>query len=54
MMKKKESSFVIYTDYNNLYGKAILEKLSVDGFGWVDDISEVDENVIKIMMKIVM
>ena len=47
MMKKKESSFVIYTDYNNLYGKAISEELSVDGFGWVDDISEVDENVIK-------
>ena len=45
--KNKESSFLIYTDYNNLYGKAISEKLPVDGFEWVDDISEIDENFIK-------
>ena len=52
--EKKESSFFIYTDYNNLYGKAMLEKLHVDGFEWVEDISEIDENLKKIMMKIVM
>ena len=46
--KNKESSFLIYTDYNNLYGKEMSEKLPVDGFEWVDDISEIDENFIKI------
>ena len=45
--KNKEPSFLIYTDYNNLYGKAMSEKLPVDGFEWVDDISEIDENFIK-------
>ena len=45
--KNKESSFLIYTDYNNLYGKAMSEKLPVDGFEWVDDISKIDENFIK-------
>ena len=45
--EKKESSFMIYTDYNNLYGKAMSEKLPVGGFEWVDDISELDENFIK-------
>ena len=45
--EKKVSSFQIYTDYNNLYGKAMSEKLPVDGFEWVEDISETDENFIK-------
>ena len=45
--ENKESSFLIYTDYNNLYGKTMSEKLPVDGFEWVDDISEIDENFIK-------
>ena len=45
--ENKESSSVINTDYNNLYGKAISEKLPVDGFEWVEDISEIDENFIK-------
>ena len=45
--ENKESSFLIYTDYNNLYGKVMSEKLPVDGFEWVEDISEIDENFIK-------
>ena len=45
--EKKESSFLIYTDYKNLYGKAMSKKWSVDGFEWVEDISGIDENFIK-------
>ena len=45
--EKEASSFLIYTDYNNLYGKAMSEKLPVDGFEWIEDISEIDENFIK-------
>ena len=45
--ENKESSFLIYTDYNNLYGKAMLEKLPVDGFQWIEDISKIDGDLIK-------
>ena len=45
--EKEVSSFLIYADYNNLYGKAMSEKLPVDGFKWVEDISEIDGNFIK-------
>ena len=47
MMKKKRIIFFIYTDYNNLCGKAMSENLPVDGFQWVEDISEIEENFIK-------
>ena len=30
--KNKESSYRIYRDYNNLYEKAMSQKLPVDGF----------------------
>ena len=45
--ENKEFSFLIYTDYNNLYGKTMSEKLPVDGLEWVEDISVIDENFIK-------
>ena len=45
--ENKESSFLIYTNYNNLCGKAMCEKLHVKDFKWVEDISEIDENFIK-------
>ena len=45
--ENKESSFLIYTDYNNLYGKAMSEKLLVDGFESVEDLSVIDEDFMK-------
>ena len=47
MKKKKKPSYIQYLDANNLYGKAITEKLAVRGFKWVNDISEIDEDFVK-------
>ena len=33
-VKNEESSFIQYLDANNLYGWAMSQKLSVDGFKW--------------------
>ena len=45
--KNKESSYLIYVDYNNLYGEAVSQKLPVDGFEWVEDLFTIDEDFIK-------
>ena len=45
--ENKDDSFLIYTDYNNLYGKAMSEKLPADGFEWIEDLSVTDEDFIK-------
>ena len=37
--ENKDNSFLVYTDFNNLYGKTMSEKLPVDGFEWIEDIS---------------
>ena len=47
--KNKESSFLIYLDLNNLYGWAMSQKLPVDSFKWVKNVSKIDEEFIKIM-----
>ena len=44
--KKKKSSY-IYLDTNNLYGKAMTEKLPVRGFRWMTDISKMDEDFVR-------
>ena len=44
--KKKKSSYIQYLDANNLYGKAMTEKLTVRGFKWMDDISRMDEDFV--------
>ena len=45
--KNKESSYIQYLDANNLYGWAMSQKLPVNGFKWINDVSEIDEKFIK-------
>ena len=45
--RKKKSSYIQYLDANNLYGKAMTEKLPVRGFRWMGDISKMDEDFVK-------
>ena len=45
--KNKESSYVKYWDVNNLYSWAMLQKLSVNKFEWIEGISQFNEDFIK-------
>ena len=45
--KNKESSYIQYLDANNLYGWAMSQKLSVNNFKWVEDVSRINEEFIK-------
>ena len=44
--ESKESSYIQYLDANNLYGAAMSEKLPINGFKWVNDISGINENFV--------
>ena len=44
---KNKSSYIQYLDANNLYGKAMTEKLPVRGFRWMTDISRMDEDFVR-------
>ena len=45
--KNEESLYIQYLDANNLYGWAMSQNLPVNGFKWVNDISEINEEFIK-------
>ena len=49
--KNKEPSYFKYWDVNNLYGWAMLLKLSVKKFEWIKDTSQFNEDFIKIYNK---
>ena len=41
--KNIESSYLMHLDANNLYGWAMSKKLPVNGFKWVENLSEFNE-----------
>ena len=43
----KESSYISYWDVNNLYGFAMMQKLSTFNFKWIENISQFNEVFIK-------
>ena len=46
----EESSYIQYLDANNLYGRAMSKKLSVNGFKWTDN-SIINKEFLKITTK---
>ena len=45
--KNKESSYIQYLDTNDLYGWEMSQKLPVNGFKWIKNVTEIDEKLIK-------
>ena len=43
--KNKESSYIQYLDANNLYGWEMSQKLPVNGFKWINDVTGIDKNL---------
>ena len=42
-----ESSYLMHLDANNLYGWAMSQRLPVNGFKWVEELSQFNESFIK-------
>ena len=45
--KNKESSYLKQCDVNNLYGWAISQKLSINNFEWIEDMSQFNKDFIR-------
>ena len=45
--ENKESLYFQYLDANNLYRWTMSQKLPVNGFKWINDVSEINEEFIK-------
>ena len=50
--KDIESSHLMYLDRNNLYGQGMSQKLPVNGFKWIKNISKFDEDLNLILVVI--
>ena len=49
--ENKESSYLKYWDVNNVYDWAVLQKLPVNNFEWIEDTSQFNEDFIKNYIK---
>ena len=45
--KNEESSYIQHSDANKLYGWVMSQKLPVNGFKWIKNVTEIDEKFIK-------
>ena len=45
--ENKEISYILYLDANNQYGWVMSQKLPVNGFKWIRNVSKIDEDFIK-------
>ena len=45
--KNEQSLYIQYLDANNLYGWAMSQKFPVNGFKWINDVAEINEEFIK-------
>ena len=54
MTKKRNHNISSISDTNNLYGWRISQKLPVNGFKWIEETSQFNEDFTKTIMKIVM
>ena len=45
--KNEESLYIQYLDANNLYGWAMSQKLPVNDFKWINNVSKINEKFIK-------
>ena len=45
--KRKIISYLMYLDANNLYGWAMIQKLPINGFKWVEKLSKFNEKLME-------